>query len=278
MQSKKIINLVYKNGGNIMVKDPICGMKVDPKKAKFALEKDGKTYYFCSQDCYEVFKNKDLDKNQAEVISANKTEKCTIRIEGMSCGACAAKMEKNFKSQKGVNNVNVNLATGMASIEYEPQKISVSAFEKIVVDSGYTVKKPERLSILSLKVLGMDNPHCMGIVGSALDKLSGVVEKTLLPTEKAVIKYDPEILDSSRIREIIKDVGYENFLDTENKDEEREAREREIQSLKHKTGIAMILSLPLLYFAMGPHMGLPVSEFIEKNMGLIQYPYNACRI
>ena len=158
-----------------MVKDPICGMKVDPKKAKFTFEKDGKTYYFCSQDCYKAFKNKDLDKNQAEVISANKTEKCTIRIEGMSCGACAAKVEKNFKSQKGVNNVNVNLATGMASIEYDPKEVNIDALEKIVVDSGYTVKKPERLSILSLKVLGMDNPHCMGIVGSALDKLSGVV-------------------------------------------------------------------------------------------------------
>lgn len=253
-----------------MMKDPICGMEVDPQKAKFILEKDGKAYYFCSKSCYEAFKNKDSDKNQTEITSINETEKCLIHIEGMTCGTCAVKIEKSFKNQKGVNNVNVNLATGKAAIEYDPKEVNISAFEKIVVDSGYTVKKPEEFSTLNLKVLGMDNPHCMGIVGSALDKLSGIIEKTLLPTEKAVIKYDPEVLDSNRIRKMIKDVGYENFLDTENKDEEREAREREIQLLKHKTSIAMILSLPLLYFAMGPHMGLPISKFIEKNMGMIQ--------
>ena len=41
-----------------MVKDPICGMKIDPVKAEEAglvIEADGKTYYFCSEECAEEF-------------------------------------------------------------------------------------------------------------------------------------------------------------------------------------------------------------------------------
>jgi len=41
-----------------MVKDPVCGMNVDEKTAKFKSEYMGKTYYFCNQSCKEVF-----DKN-----------------------------------------------------------------------------------------------------------------------------------------------------------------------------------------------------------------------
>ncbi len=38
-----------------MIKDPICGMEVDESKA-LKLQKDGKTYYFCSSSCVTKFK------------------------------------------------------------------------------------------------------------------------------------------------------------------------------------------------------------------------------
>lgn len=34
-----------------MVKDPVCGMKIDKKKAKSKLKFKGKTYYFCDTSC-----------------------------------------------------------------------------------------------------------------------------------------------------------------------------------------------------------------------------------
>jgi len=39
-----------------MAKDPVCGMNVDEKTAKFRLEHVGKTYYFCNAACMEKFK------------------------------------------------------------------------------------------------------------------------------------------------------------------------------------------------------------------------------
>jgi Cu+-exporting ATPase len=37
------------------VRDPVCGMGIDPQGAAATAEHEGKTYYFCSQGCYERF-------------------------------------------------------------------------------------------------------------------------------------------------------------------------------------------------------------------------------
>ncbi|HWX67468.1 MAG TPA: heavy metal translocating P-type ATPase [Rhodanobacter sp.] len=37
------------------VKDPVCGMTVDPHTAKYRAEHDGHTHYFCSARCHEKF-------------------------------------------------------------------------------------------------------------------------------------------------------------------------------------------------------------------------------
>ena len=38
-------------------KDPVCGMRVDPKEAKWKKAFLGRTYYFCSADCHAAFGN-----------------------------------------------------------------------------------------------------------------------------------------------------------------------------------------------------------------------------
>ncbi|MCH8329123.1 MAG: heavy metal translocating P-type ATPase, partial [Nanoarchaeota archaeon] len=278
-----------------MTKDPICGMEVDEKKAKFSAVKNGKKYYFCSKNCYDKFlkqgkvtiqkqsikinktkklslKKESMENKKNKSLKNNKTKKLIIPIKGMNCASCAVKIEKNLNKQEGVNSANVNLVTGKASIGYNADKITQEKLEKVIVDTGYEVEKISKGDgTLKLKVLGMDNPHCISIVGSALDKLDGIISKELLPTEKATIKFDNNLINQDKIRSTIKDAGYENLLDTGAKDEEKKARDKETRSLKFKVITSMILALPLLYFAMGPHIGLPISSFIEHNMALIQF-------
>ncbi len=38
-----------------MAKDPICGMSVDEKTARFTSEYEGQTYYFCASGCKRTF-------------------------------------------------------------------------------------------------------------------------------------------------------------------------------------------------------------------------------
>jgi len=44
-----------------MAKDPVCGMMVDEKTAKFKSDYMSKTYYFCASSCKATF-----DKNPAK--------------------------------------------------------------------------------------------------------------------------------------------------------------------------------------------------------------------
>jgi YHS domain-containing protein len=38
-----------------LVLDPVCQMRIRPSDAVATIEHDGKTYYFCSQDCADSF-------------------------------------------------------------------------------------------------------------------------------------------------------------------------------------------------------------------------------
>ena len=40
------------------VKDPICGMELDPKEAAGTSEYRGQMYYFCSEHCKKAFDKK----------------------------------------------------------------------------------------------------------------------------------------------------------------------------------------------------------------------------
>lgn len=48
-----------------MVKDPICGMDVDPKTAAGKSDYQGQTYYFCSAGCKQAF-----DKEPQKYVKA----------------------------------------------------------------------------------------------------------------------------------------------------------------------------------------------------------------
>ena len=72
-------------------------------------------------------------------------------------------------------------------------------------------KYPSNKVTLALKVRGMDNSHCVHIVGSALGRLEGIIDKKLSANEKAAITFNPKIVTAERIRQIINDAGYDTY-------------------------------------------------------------------
>ncbi len=247
-------------------KDPICGMEVDTEKASYFLKEGGEAYYFCSKHCYQEFLNNrqgGLGEKPAEKHNHTATlasEEADIPIKGMTCASCVASIEKALNKVPGVKKASVNFASEKAVVQYDPSKATIHDLEKAIEDTGYEVIKKEESGVaeLRLKVLGMDNPHCMGIVNSALSKVKGILDKELLVTEKAIIKYDPSIVTKEEIMRVISDAGYQNFEEEESaQDREKEEREREINSLKKKMKWSLILAIPLVYLAMAHYLGLP---------------------
>ncbi|VVB61399.1 putative copper-exporting P-type ATPase A [uncultured archaeon] len=248
-----------------MVKDPVCGMEVDIKKSK-TLVKGGKTYYFCSNNCKDKFLGKNSDEKKPVAKPEGKIEKTTLGITGMHCASCAMNIEKSLKKAEGVRNAAVNFATSRATVEYDSQRTNPSKLIDVVKKAGYeafeleqpTSAETEGEKTLKLKVIGMDNPHCVGTVGDALNTLSGIISKELLVTEKATIKYDPKKVSEEDIKKVIKDAGYEP-IEEAGIDREKEAREREITSLKKKVAWGAILSVPIFILSFPEWFGLKIA-------------------
>lgn len=38
------------------VRDPVCGMTIEEADAAETIDHEGKTYYFCSKDCADTFR------------------------------------------------------------------------------------------------------------------------------------------------------------------------------------------------------------------------------
>ena len=56
---------------------------------------------------------------------------------GMSCAACAARVDKTLNKQPGVCQASVNYAAATALVEYDPARTSPEALQHAVQDAGY---------------------------------------------------------------------------------------------------------------------------------------------
>ncbi|MBA2879534.1 Cu+-exporting ATPase [Anoxybacillus kamchatkensis] len=65
------------------------------------------------------------------------TEKVTLDIEGMTCAACATRIEKGLHRMEGVTSATVNLATNSAVVEYKEGVTSVEAILEKIKKLGY---------------------------------------------------------------------------------------------------------------------------------------------
>jgi Cu+-exporting ATPase len=64
-------------------------------------------------------------------------EKLTFKIEGMTCASCAATIEHSLKKHKGVNSVNVNLATEKAYLDIDSNQTNKEKVKKVINKLGY---------------------------------------------------------------------------------------------------------------------------------------------
>jgi Cu+-exporting ATPase len=64
-------------------------------------------------------------------------KKDTFKISGMSCAACVARVEKKLDSLEGVESAAVNLATGKATVLYDPERIKASDMIQTIQALGY---------------------------------------------------------------------------------------------------------------------------------------------
>jgi Cu+-exporting ATPase len=67
--------------------------------------------------------------------------KTQLKITGMTCASCVARVEKAIRETKGVEQANVNLATEIATFVYDPSQIMIEDIVRSIKDAGYGVEE-----------------------------------------------------------------------------------------------------------------------------------------
>ncbi len=71
-------------------------------------------------------------------------EKIELILKGMTCAACAARLEKVLRNLEGVTGAVINFAVGSATVEYNPTQISLGDMVKAVQGAGYDAEEKTR--------------------------------------------------------------------------------------------------------------------------------------
>jgi len=61
-----------------------------------------------------------------------------IKIEGMHCHKCEQTLQKAMQKNQGVHEVEVDFASGQASVLYDGSKVSVGQLMEAVRQAGYS--------------------------------------------------------------------------------------------------------------------------------------------
>jgi Cu+-exporting ATPase len=184
-----------------------------------------------------------------EVESNMNTEvkEANLQITGMTCAACAIRIEKGLNKMDGVEQASVNLALEKSSIKYDPSKLSAADFEKKIEALGYGVVKQKA----EFDITGMTCAACSTRIEKGLNKIEGVaIANVNLALEKATIEFNPSEVTVADIIAKVEKLGYgahQKQKDTEQVDH----REKAIKDQKRKFIISAILSLPLLWTMVG---------------------------
>jgi P-type Cu+ transporter len=204
----------------------------------------------------------------------NERETIFLQIAGMHCASCVKAIEHALLRVEGVQEASVNFAAEKAQVVFDPTRATREVLEQTVEATGYQVIRPVKPAgnLLHLKVIGMDNPHCLGTVKGALANLRGILSQELFLNERAIIAFDPQILSPDRIKQAILEAGYTPIEEEViSPDVEREAREREIRGLKARFAVSASFAVLLLLVTMGPHAGIALPRLSPSATALLQF-------
>ncbi len=183
----------------------------------------------------------------------------TVPITGMTCAACATRIEKVLNKMDTVE-ANVNLATEKAAISFDPNQVDETDLTGKIEKLGYGVESEE----VSLDITGMTCAACSARIEKVLNKQEGIQQAVVnLAGETASIRYNPLLTGTDEFIGRIRKLGYDASL-RKSREENAKAKDKGIRLMQMKLLISALLSLPLLA-TMGGHLGLYEVQHILMN-------------
>jgi P-type Cu+ transporter len=164
-----------------------------------------------------------------------------VPIAGMSCAACAARIEKQLNKLPGVEAA-VNFASERAAIRFDSASTTALQLVETIRKTGFDVPP----ATLELAIGGMTCAACATRIEKQLNKLPGVEAAVNLAGEKAHIRYTPGLADPERLVAVVVKTGFGATISTQDTRGEEKARKLAAYNGELKRfWISLVLTLPL---------------------------------
>jgi P-type Cu+ transporter len=232
------------------VRDPVCGMEIDPAQA-FATRIFGEEMlYFCSERCVQQYDREHTCSATTGVSDTGKLRRIELSIADLDGRHGANHLEDQLKALPGVRQAIANPKTRLVRIAYDPSQTQVEAIVDRAREAGYTLGT----STTQLDIQGMHCASCVVSIEHALQQTSGVLKATVNPaTQQAHIEYMPGLIDRKGVAHAVEAAGYqvrEESAPTETAlDRADQDRAHEYATLIRKFWFAAIVSLPVIIFS-----------------------------
>ncbi|NQX71010.1 copper-translocating P-type ATPase [Paenibacillus alba] len=176
-------------------------------------------------------------------MDKQRDQQANLQITGMTCAACANRIEKGLKRLEGVAEVNVNFALEKASITYDPGRIKVADMEGKIQDLGYGTVK----DAVDFNIEGMTCAACATRIEKGLNKMPGISAATVnLALETAHVEYSTAEISVEEMVKKVDQLGYK-AIRKEEVQNDGDYKQKEIHRKKLQLIVSAILSFPLLW-------------------------------
>ena len=164
-----------------------------------------------------------------------------LPISGMSCAACAGRIERVLNRMPGVS-ASVNLATERAQVAITGSETTAGQVVAAIEQAGFAVP----LQTIELAISGMSCAACSTRLEKVLNRLPGVEAAVNLASERATIRYRPGLAAAAGLIATIEAAGFHGQLaDAQSRADEVASRIAAQRRELHRFFIATGLTLPL---------------------------------
>jgi Cu+-exporting ATPase len=186
------------------------------------------------------------------------------QVTGMSCGGCAARVQRALDAMPGVADVSVNLTGETAQLRLAAGQ-SAADLVQTLTDAGY----PARVSQARLQTENMSCASCVGRAERALMAHPGVVTASVnLATETAHVTYLAGGSDADTLAQVVTDAGYPaRSMDGEQTQDASARKADEAEDLRRSFLLAFALALPVFVLEMGSHLIPAIHTAIMQTIG-----------
>ncbi len=216
---------------------------------------------------------------------AASSQRLELNVEGMTCSACATRLERALSKSGGIEEVSVSLPLERASLQFDPSTTSLEDVAKVVRRTGFSVGSTKRNYVAS----GMKDGHSAARVREVLLNCPGVLDATVaLDGGRVNVEYVSRVVDDSTLALAVASAGFE--LRAELDENELSEFERKVQVERRNALLASLLTLPLVLQMIAQFLGwervhlMPAAEValatpVQLWFGLRFYKaaYNALR-